>query len=41
MINSHHAPDITDVTSCMVAKCDSEGRYNTGLQPQERKITEP
>lgn len=47
MINSHHAPDITDVTSCMVANCDSEGceeregSQNTELQPQEQKITEP
>jgi len=41
MINSHHATDITDFKSCMVANSDSEGcgerdaSYNTGLHTQE------
>jgi hypothetical protein len=43
MINSHHATDITDFKSCMVANCDSEGcedrdaSCNTGLQLQEQQ----
>jgi hypothetical protein len=43
MINSHHATDITDFKSCMVANCDSEGceerdaSYNTRLEPQEEQ----